>query len=335
LLYDWFSNIDFAYPYLFGLLLILPLMIYWYMVKTSQLQGKLRVSSLQSFANNRSWKNTFRHAPFVLRVLAIICIVTALARPQTRNDEELKSGEGIDIVLCLDVSGSMLAQDFTPNRLEASKQVAAEFVDNRATDRIALVIFAGESFTACPLTTDRNMLKNQIFAAQSSILADGTAIGDGLTTSVERLKASANKSKIVILLTDGDNQGGLIDPTAAKEIAKSFGIKIYTIGVGSDGYAQTPVQGNGGAVVVQRQKVNINEPLLRDIAEQTGGLYFRARDNSSLRNIYLEIDKLEKSKVEITALRRYTERFYPFALAAIGFLLLELILRLTVFRKFP
>jgi Ca-activated chloride channel homolog len=335
LLYDWFTNIDFAYPYLFGLLLILPLMIYWYMVKTSQLQGKLRVSSLQSFANNRSWKNVFRHAPFVFRVLAIICIVTALARPQTRNDEELKSGEGIDIVLCLDVSGSMLAQDFTPNRLEASKQVAAEFVDNRATDRIALVIFAGESFTACPLTTDRNMLKNQIFAAQSSILADGTAIGDGLTTSVERLKSSANKSKIVILLTDGDNQGGLIDPTAAKEIAKSFGIKIYTIGVGSDGYAQTPVQGNGGAVVVQRQKVNINEPLLRDIAEQTGGLYFRARDNSSLRNIYLEIDKLEKSKVEITALRRYTERFYPFALAAIGFLLLELILRLTVFRKFP
>jgi Ca-activated chloride channel family protein len=268
-------------------------------------------------------------------MLALVCIATALARPQTRNDEELKSGEGIDIVLCMDVSGSMLAQDFSPNRLEASKQVAAEFVENRPTDRIALVIFAGESFTACPLTTDKNMLKSQIFAAQSSILADGTAIGDGMTTSVERLKGSANKSKIIILLTDGDNQGGLIDPTAAREIAKSYGIKVYTVGVGSEGYAETPVQGSGGTVVIQRQKVNLNEQLLRDIAEQTGGLYFRARDNSSLRNIYLEIDKLEKSKVEITALRRYTERFYPFAIAAMVLILLEVVLRLTVLRKFP
>jgi Ca-activated chloride channel family protein len=334
LLYDWFQNIDFAYPYVFGLLLLLPLLIYWYITKTGDMQGKLRVSSLQSF-RSRSWKNIFRHAPFVLRLLALVCIVVALARPQTRNDEELKSGEGIDIVLCMDVSGSMLAQDFTPNRLEASKQVAAEFVDNRATDRIALVIFAGESFTACPLTTDKNILKNQIFAAQSAILADGTAIGDGITTSVERLKGSANKSKIIILLTDGDNQGGLIDPTASREIAKSYGIKIYTVGVGSEGYAETPVQGSGGAVVIQRQKVNLNEQLLRDLAEQTGGLYFRARDNTSLRNIYLEIDKLEKSKVEITALRRFTERFYPFAIAAIILLLLEMVLRLTVLRKFP
>jgi Ca-activated chloride channel homolog len=310
-------------------------MIYWYIVKSGDMQGKLRVSSLQSFQGIRSWKNLFRHLPFILRILALVCIVVALARPQTRNDEELKSGEGIDIVLCMDVSGSMLAQDFTPNRLEASKQVAADFVENRPTDRIALVIFAGESFTACPLTTDKNMLKNQIFAAQSSILADGTAIGDGITTSVERLKGSANKSKIVILLTDGDNQGGLIDPTASREIAKSYGIKIYTVGVGSEGYAETPVQGSGGAVVIQRQKVNLNEQLLRDLAEQTGGLYFRARDNTSLRNIYQEIDKLEKSKVEITALRRFTERFYPFAIAAIVLLLLEMILRFTVLRKFP
>lgn len=335
MVYDWFQNIDFAYPYLFALLLLFPLMVYWYITKTGELQGKLRVSSLDSFRNKRSWKNTFRHAPFILRLLALVCIVIALARPQTRNDEELKSGEGIDIVLCLDVSGSMLAQDFSPNRLEASKQVAAEFVEGRATDRIALVIFAGESFTVCPLTTDKAILKNQIFAAQSGILADGTAIGDGLTTSVERLKGSNNKSKIIILLTDGDNQGGLIDPTAAREIAKSYGIKVYTVGVGGEGYAQTPVQGSGGAVVVQRQKVTINEPLLRDIADQTGGLYFRARDNSSLKNIYTEIDKLEKSKVEVTALRRYTERFYPFALAAIALLLLELLMRFTIFKKFP
>jgi Ca-activated chloride channel family protein len=309
-------------------------MIYWYVVKANAMQGKLSVSSLNSFTNIRSWKIVLRHLPFILRMLAMICIITALARPQTRNDEELKSGEGIDIVLCLDVSGSMLAQDFTPNRLEASKQVAAEFVDARATDRIGLVIFAGESFTACPLTTDKNMLKSQIYAAQSSILADGTAIGDGITTSVDRLEGSKNKTKIVILLTDGDNQGGLLDPTAAREIAKNKGVKVYTIGVGSEGYAETPVQGNGG-VVIQRQKVNLNEQLLRDIAEQTGGLYFRARDNSSLRNIYQEIDKLEKSKVEITALKRYTERFHPLAMAAIICLLLEAILRLTIFKKFP
>ncbi|RYY21146.1 MAG: VWA domain-containing protein [Chitinophagaceae bacterium] len=326
---------DFAYPYVFGLLLLVPFMVYWYITRSARMDAKLQVSTVQSFRKTGSWKSVLRHVPFVLRTLAVICLIIALARPQTRNDEELKSGEGIDIVLCMDVSGSMLAQDFSPNRLEASKQVAAEFVDNRATDRIALVIFAGESFTACPLTTDKNMLKSQIFAAQSSILADGTAIGDGITTSVERLKGSANKSKIIILLTDGDNQGGLIDPTASLEIAKSFGIKIYTIGVGSEGYAETPVQAGGGAVVIQRQRVNLNEQLLRDIAGGTGGLYFRARDNASLRNIYVEIDKLEKSKVEITALRRYTERFFPFALAALALLVLEMGLRLTVLRKFP
>ncbi|MET0242154.1 MAG: VWA domain-containing protein [Flavitalea sp.] len=335
MVYDWFNNIDFAHPYFFGLLLLIPVMIYWYIAKAGAMQGKLKVSSLDSFRDNRTWKNTFRHLPFVLRLLALICITIALARPQTRNDEELKSGEGIDIVLCMDVSGSMLAQDFQPNRLEAAKQVAAEFVENRATDRIALVIFAGESFTACPLTTDKITLRNQIFAAQSSVLADGTAIGDGLTSSVACLKGSNNKSKIVILLTDGDNQGGLIDPATSREVAKTFGVKIYTIGVGSEGYAETPVQGTGGAVVMQRQRVNLNEELLRDIAEQTGGLYFRARDNNSLRNIYTEIDKLEKSKVEITALRRYTERFYPFALLAIALLALEIILRFTVFKKFP
>jgi Ca-activated chloride channel family protein len=334
-LYDWLKNIDFAYPMFFGLLLLLPLMIYWYLRKARRYEATMQVSSLDSFRGGGSWRNVFRHAPFVLRLMALTCIIVALARPQTRNDEELKSGEGIDIVLCMDVSGSMLAQDFAPNRLEAAKQVAAEFVDSRPTDRIGLVIFAGESFTSCPLTTDKNMLKQQIFSAQSSILADGTAIGDGITTSVERLKGSANKSKIIILLTDGDNQGGLIDPTASREIAKSFGIKVYTIGVGSEGYAQTPVQGSGGAVVIQRQKVNLNEKLLRDIAQQTNGLYFRARDNASLRNIYVEIDKLEKSKIEITALKRYTERFYPFALAALAMLIMETVLRLTVFRKFP
>lgn len=293
------------------------------------------VSSLASFRRNQSWKPALRHIPFILRLLAIICIIVALARPQLRNDEELISGEGVDIMLCMDVSGSMLAQDFTPNRLEAMKQVAADFVDQRPTDRIGLVIFAGESFTASPLTTDKSMLKSQIFNAQSNLLADGTAIGDGLATGVERLRDSKAKSRVIIFLTDGEDQGGLIDPLAAKEIAKSYGIKVYTIGMGTEGYAPAPVQTRDGSVIMQRQKVNLNEDLLRQIASETGGLYFRARDNASLQNIYKEINKLEKSRIEITALKRYTEKFFPFALAAGIFLLAELVLRYTVFRKFP
>jgi Ca-activated chloride channel family protein len=213
--------------------------------------------------------------------------------------------------------------------------VAAEFVDKRPTDRIGLVIFAGESFSVCPVTTDRDMLKAHIHSAQSNFLADGTAIGDGLATSVERLRGSSSKSRIVILLTDGENQGGLIDPLTAKEIAKSDGVKVYTVGMGTEGYATAPMRGEDGNVTIQKQKVNIDEPLLREIAAETGGLYFRARDNSSLQSIYTEIDKLEKTKVDITALKRYTEQFLPFAIAAALFILLELILRYTILKKFP
>ena len=292
------------------------------------------VSGIRNISGN-SWKVFFRHMLFVIRLLAIACIITALARPQLRNDEQIITGDGVDIMLCMDVSGSMLAQDFTPNRLEAMKQLAAEFVDSRLTDRIGLVIFAGESFTACPLTSDRNVLKNQIYSAQSGFMADGTAIGDGLSTSVERLKASKAKSRLVILLTDGENQGGLIDPLTAREIAKSVGIKVYTIGMGTDGYAPAPMYTPSGTVTLQQQKVNIDEKLLRSIASETGGMYFRARDNSGLKNIYVEIDKLEKSKIEITALKRFTEKFFPFAIAAAIFLLIELLLRYSVFRKFP
>lgn len=334
MIYDWYRDIDFAFPQAFLLLLLIPMMIWWYTSKGKLANSTVLVSSIVPFRGAATWKVYLRHIPFIFRMLAILCIIIALARPQKRNDEQLVSGEGVDIILCLDVSGSMLAQDFVPNRLDAMKQVAAEFVDKRPTDRIGLVIFAGESFTSSPLTSDRNMLKQQIFAAQSTYLADGTAIGDGLATSVDRLKNSQSKSKVVILLTDGENQGGLIDPLTAKEIAKSIGIRVYTIGIGSDGYASAPVQGQSG-VVLQRQKINIDEGLLRQIASETGGLYFRARDNSTLRNIYTEIDKLEKSKIEITTLKRFTERFMPLAIAAAIFLLLELLLRYTVFRKFP
>ena len=291
--------------------------------------------SVVPFTRTSSWRAKLYSILFALRVLSLGFIIIALARPQKRNDQQLVSGEGIDIMLCMDVSGSMLAQDFQPNRLEAAKQVAANFVDARPTDRIGLVIFSGESFTSSPLTIDKNLLKSQIFNAQSNVLADGTAIGDGLSTSVQRLKESKSKSRIIILLTDGENQGGLIDPLTAKEIAKSIGIKVYTIGMGTEGFAPAPAQTSTGAVVMQQQKVNIDETLLRQIAAETGGLYFRAKDNNSLSAIYSEIDKLEKTRIEVTNLRRFKEQYQPLVMVAIALLVLETLLRLTVFRRFP
>jgi Ca-activated chloride channel homolog len=335
LLYNWFQHITFAWPAIFSLFLVVPLMVYWYIINSNRQQGSIKVSSIHSFPKKSSWKNTFRHVPFVFRILAICALILALARPQSRNDEELKTGEGIDIILCLDVSGSMLAQDFLPNRIEASKQMAADFVDQRPTDRIGVVIFSGESFTLVPLTTDKTVLKQQIFNIQRGLLEDGTAIGDGLGVSVDRLKDSKTKSKIIILLTDGEDQGGRIDPLTGKELAKAYKIRVYTIGVGSEGYAPVPVADNAGGITTRQQKVNIDEKLLRLIAQETGGLYFRARDNESLKSIYNEIDKLEKSRIEVTALRRFTERFFPFAIAAAILLLLELVLRYTLFKKFP
>lgn len=293
------------------------------------------LSSVMHFRAGGSWKIMLRHTPFVFRLLAVCLLIIALARPQTRNDEELKTGEGIDIVICMDVSGSMLAQDLLPDRLEAAKQVAADFVAQRTTDRIGVVIFSGESFTLVPLTTDKNVLRTQIFNIQRGLLEDGTAIGDGLGVSVDRLKDSQSKSKIIILLTDGEDQGGRIDPLAGKELAKAFNIRVYTIGVGTEGYAPVPVPDQAGGTTTRQQKVNIDEKLLRLIAEETGGLYFRARDNESLKRIYSEIDKLEKSKIQVTAITRYTERFFPFAIAAAILLILELVLKYTLFRKFP
>lgn len=334
MIYNWFQHIELAYPQLLWLLAIIPFLIIWYVVKYNRRQATLMLSSLQQVPEQRSFKMLLRHFPFVLRLLALACIIVALARPQTRNDEELVSGEGVDIVLCIDVSGSMLAQDLKPNRMEAAKEVAANFVSNRPTDRIGLVIFSGESFTLSPLTTDQPNLKAQIYSVRSGQLEDGTAIGDGLGTAVERLKGSKAKSKVVILLTDGENNGGFIDPNTAKELAKSLGIRVYTIGVGTDGSAPVPVQTDMG-IIMQQEKVNIDEKLLAQIAKETGGSYFRAKDNEQLKNIYTEIDKLEKSKVEVTALHRFNEKFFPLALAAALLLFLEALLRLTVFKKFP
>ncbi|HRN58180.1 MAG TPA: VWA domain-containing protein [Agriterribacter sp.] len=335
MLRDYFEHIEFAHRGVLFLLLVIPVLAGWYISYAGRMRGTLMVSSLKSFRNTRSLKNKLRHFPFVLRLLALTCIILALARPQTHNDEKNVEGEGIDIVLCLDVSGSMLAQDFHPNRLEAAKKVAGDFVRNRPTDRIGLVIFAGESFTQCPVTGNHAVLKSQISQVDGGFLIDGTAIGSGLATSVDRLRSSEAKSKVVILLTDGENNGGLIDPKTAMEIAKSMAIKVYTIGMGSDGYASTPVQGAGGQIIMQQEKVNIDEPLLKEMAAETGGQYFRAKANQGLEDIYREIDQLEKTKINITTTRLYTERFHPLALLAIGFVFIELLLRLTVFRQFP
>jgi Ca-activated chloride channel homolog len=334
MLYDFFNDITFAQPYQFILLGLVPILIWWYITGYRRKQASVMVSSTAPFSALTSWKAGLLHIPFALRMLALICLVIALARPQKRNDEQMVTGEGVDIVLCMDVSGSMLAQDLTPNRMEAAKAVAAGFVDARPTDRIGLVIFSGESFTLTPITTDKNVLKAQIYNVRSGLLEDGTAIGSGLATSVDRLRSSNSKSKVVILMTDGENNGGMIDPNTAKEIAKAVGVRVYTIGVGTDGYAPVPVQTLGG-IVMQREKVNIDERLLKQIADETGGKYFRAKDNEGLNNIYSEIDKLEKSRIEVTALKRYTEKFFPFALAAAVLVFLELFLRLTTFRKFP
>ncbi|MBA3674483.1 MAG: VWA domain-containing protein [Chitinophagaceae bacterium] len=334
MIFDYFKNISFGQPYFFYLLILIPVLIIWRIVKGKSQQAAINISSVSGLQNISSWKNVFHNIPFILRLLALTCIIVALARPQTRNDEQNAEGEGIDIILCIDVSGSMTAQDFSPNRMEAAKKVAGDFVDKRLTDRIGIVIFSGESFTQCPLTTDHAVLKAQIEQIRNGLLEDGTAIGSGLATSVDRLRTSASKSKVIILLTDGVNNSGLIDPSTAKEIAKAFMVKVYTIGVGTEGYAPTPVNTPLG-VVMQNEKVTIDEKLLQSIANETGGRYFRAKDNASLKNIYSEIDKLEKSKVQIITFRRYAEKFYPFVFAALLFLFLEVLLKSTVFKKFP
>jgi Ca-activated chloride channel homolog len=334
-IYEWISDIEFAWPQAFFLMGLLPLLTFWYIRQHRRQQASLFISSTQKFGRVNSWKTTMRHSLFVFRLLALAFLIVALARPQTRFNEELKSGQGIDIILCMDVSGSMMAQDLLPDRLEAAKQVAAEFVSQRITDRVGVVIFSGESFTLVPLTTDKAVLQSQIYNIQRGLLEDGTAIGDGLGISVSRLKNSSAKTKVIILLTDGEDQGGRISPIEARLMAKTYGIRVYTIGLGTEGFAPVPVQGGDGRVTTQMQKVNIDEKLLRSIAAETGGLYFRARDTESLKGIYAEIDKLEKSKIEVTALRRFTEKFHVFALAAGVLLLIEILLRYTVFKKFP
>ena len=326
------ENITFANPKLLWGLLIIPALIAWYIFRQKKQEASVRYSDMTGFEGlPRSWRVYARHLLFVLRLAALALLIVAIARPQSSSKSEKSNVEGIDIILAQDISGSMLARDLKPDRLEASKKVAAEFVEGRPTDRMGLVVFAGESFTQVPLTTDHGVMLNMLKELKSGMIDDGTAIGDGLATAISRLKDSEAISKVIILLTDGMNNSGSVDPYTAAEMAKLFGIRVYTIGVGSYGTAPFPVQTVFG-VQYQQMKVEIDEKLLVTIANSSGGKYFRANSNQKLSEIYDEIDKLERSKIEVTEFRHLHEEFYPLVAWAIALLLLEFLLRKTVFR---
>jgi Ca-activated chloride channel homolog len=330
MLYDWFQHMEFKNVWVLPLLLSLPLIAWYYYRTPKWRKSAFKVTTTNAFTV-RTPRNGFIHLPFWLRLLAIGCVILALARPQVRNVTSKTKGQGIDIVLCMDISGSMLSSDFYPNRLEVSKQMAEEFVRQRPIDQIGLVIFSGESYTQFPLSTDHDGLVEQIRGLRSGMLIDGTVIGEGLATSVQRLTTSKSKSKIIILLTDGNEQPPetrVIDPYTALEIAKAKGVKVYTIGLGALGTKTVEERGN-------RIASFLDENLLRKIATQTGGAYFRAVDKESLQEIYRQIDRLEKSDIEVVTKTRFEERFVYFILAGLFFLLLDIILRYTSLRTFP
>ncbi|EKN11936.1 vWA domain-containing protein [Parabacteroides goldsteinii] len=326
----------FANPtYLYLLLLLIP-MIGWYIWKLCKSQASLQVSSSEAFdaPGATSWKVYLRHVPFILRMAAVTVLIIILARPQSTNSWQNTSTEGIDIVLAMDISSSMLAQDLKPNRLEASKDVAASFINGRPNDNIGLVVFAAESFTQCPLTTDHTVLLNLFKDIQPGIIQDGTAIGLGLANAVSRIKDSQAKSKVIILLTDGVNNAGEIAPVTAAEIAKTFGIRVYSIGVGTQGMAPYPFQTAFG-VQYQDIPVEIDEATLKQVAATTGGQYFRATDNASLKEIYSEIDKMEKTKISVQQYSKKQEEYKNWALLLFALLLVEILLRNTLLRNIP
>jgi Ca-activated chloride channel family protein len=329
------KGITFASPHLLYLLLLIPLLVAWYIYRLKKNSADIQISSFDGFGNGiKSVRLYFYHGLFILKLLAITLIIIAVARPQSSLSRQDISIEGIDIVLAMDVSGSMLARDFSPDRLEASKEVAIEFIDGRPNDRIGLVIFSGETFTQCPLTTDHGVLKTLFQDIKSGMIEDGTALGDGLATAVSRLKTSKAISKVIILLTDGVNNMGSVDPLSAAEIAKLFGIRIYTIGVGTTGMAPYPVQTPFG-IQLQNMEVKIDETLLREVSRLTDGKYFRATNTVKLRQIYQEIDKLEKSKIDVTEFRKKKEEYLILALIALALLAIEVFLRNALFRNIP
>jgi Ca-activated chloride channel homolog len=330
-----FSGITFAYPWVLYFLLIIPLMIIWYLFRGMKIQSSLIYSSINIFKDvPATFRERLRHIPFAVRLLAIGLLIVALARPQSFSSGENVTTEGIDIAMVLDISGSMLAEDFKPNRLEAAKNVIDNFVEGRITDRIGLVIFSREAFTQCPLTIDYSVLRNLLLDIRTGMIEDGTAIGNGIANGINRLKESDAKSRIIILLTDGVNNAGEVDPISAAEIAKAFGIRIYTIGVGTRGEAPYPVQTPFGTRY-QMVPVDIDEAMMTKIAEITGGQYFRATNNRALAEIYEKIDKLEKTKIEITSYKNASEKYHSWLWGGLLLLIIELGLSRTILRKLP
>ena len=330
------SNFVWANPIFFSLLALILVLVWWYWKKAQAGQPSFQLSSSQNLEGiNPTFRIKFRHLPFALRVVSLTFFIIALARPQSSTSWQNTTTEGIDIVLAMDISGSMLAEDFKPNRLEAAKKVALEFVEKRPDDRIGMVVFAGEAFTQVPLTTDHAVIKNLMEDVKSGMIEDGTAIGNGLALAAKRLVGSKAKSRVVILMTDGINNKGEVAPLTAADIAKTFGIRVYTIGVGTIGTAPYPMPTPWGGVQYQQVEVKIDEPLMKQIATMTKGQYFRATNNKKLREVYEEIDKLEKSKIETTEFRKRREEYLIFVLAGLGFLLGEVLLKNTWLRSLP
>ena len=325
----------FEYPKLLWLMLVLALLVLHYIyLELAERHPHLRVStSVPWMTRKTTVASAMRHLPFAMRIAALCLIVVAIARPRSSEDMEKVDTEGIDIVLAMDVSTSMLARDLTPDRISASKDIAIEFISQRHSDRMGIVVFAGESFTQCPLTTDRATLINLMKEVQTDLIEDGTAIGNGLATAVARMKDSDAKSRVVILLTDGVNNRGEISPQMAAEIAKTYGVRVYTIGVGKEGMAPYPVMTPWG-VEVRNVQVEIDEKLLSEVAEATGGRYFRATDNTKLAEIYSEINKMEKARTTVDSFPVYKELFGKYALLALLALILELVLNWFVIRRF-
>ena len=328
---------EFARPNLFWLFLIYIPLIAWYLFKLRKIDPAVHVSSLKSVETlPTSYRVYLRHGLFALRLLAIGCVIVILCRPQVHNKWETSSVEGTDIILAIDMSTSMLAQDFQPDRFEAAKQVAAEFIQGRASDNIGIVVFSGESFTQTPMTNDKAVLLSSVNNLQMGLLEDGTAIGDGLATSVNRIIKGKAKSKSIILLTDGSNNTGLVAPETAADIAAEKKVRVYTIGVGSNGSAKSPIGYNFyGEMEYDYVKVSIDEPTLKSIAEKTGGRYYRATDNRTLRNIFSEIDSLEKTQFDVQKYRNVEDNYMPWAWLLLLLVGLEIVLRNTVMRSIP
>jgi Ca-activated chloride channel homolog len=330
-----FNDITFAYyPFLFFLIAI-PLIIAWYIWKSKERRADIRFSHSFFLKNvKKSFRLRVIHLPFTLRMIVMTLLIIALARPQSSSKMHEVTVEGIDIVIALDISGSMLAEDFKPNRLEAAKRNALEFIDMRKGDRIGMTVFAGQSFTLCPLTTDHNLLKDLTQAVHTGMVEDGTAIGDGLATSINRLKESEAISKVIILLTDGINNAGMIDPLTAAEIAEIQHIRVYTIGVGSDGPVPYPFQGPFGKQY-QNVEIPVDEALLKEIARKTDGKYFWANTPNKLNEVYKEIDQLERSKIDVTEFSRKHDEYLPLLFLALIFFIMEIALKYTWLRSMP